>query len=183
MRRSRQRLPCFVRVSGTLVECAGKRVRYSIKRGAATGEGSARPGSATADWRRLSSLKMNYPSRDGGTGRRSGLKIRRASARGGSTPPPGTIDSKRFISKMVSRNREAIFAGGCFGGCWLFAIAASSHLAAWPLGVFSSLSFSDIRLARPSNRATPVARFSPHCHLHTVLNMSTLVPVIGTRET
>ena len=29
-------------------------------------------------------------SRDGGTGRRSGLKIRQASARGGSTPPPGT---------------------------------------------------------------------------------------------
>ena len=29
-------------------------------------------------------------SRDGGTGRRSGLKIRRASALGGSIPPPGT---------------------------------------------------------------------------------------------
>src|ERR1700758_4949062 len=30
------------------------------------------------------------PSRDGGTGRRSGLKIRRPSGLGGSTPPPGT---------------------------------------------------------------------------------------------
>src|SRR5207248_4841956 len=29
-------------------------------------------------------------SRDGGTGRRSGLKIRRPSGHGGSTPPPGT---------------------------------------------------------------------------------------------
>ena len=29
-------------------------------------------------------------SRDGGTGRRSGLKIRRSSDLGGSTPPPGT---------------------------------------------------------------------------------------------
>src|SRR5579862_4167935 len=29
--------------------------------------------------------------RDGGTGRRSGLKIRRPSGHGGSTPPPGTI--------------------------------------------------------------------------------------------
>jgi hypothetical protein len=29
-------------------------------------------------------------SRDGGTGRRSGLKIRRPSGLGGSTPPPGT---------------------------------------------------------------------------------------------
>ena len=28
--------------------------------------------------------------RDGGTGRRSGLKIRRSQGRGGSTPPPGT---------------------------------------------------------------------------------------------
>jgi hypothetical protein len=28
--------------------------------------------------------------RDGGTGRRSGLKIRRGQPRGGSTPPPGT---------------------------------------------------------------------------------------------
>jgi hypothetical protein len=36
---------------------------------------------------------LNYfyvPSRDGGTGRRSGLKIRRGQPRGGSTPPPGT---------------------------------------------------------------------------------------------
>jgi ribosomal protein S27AE len=31
-----------------------------------------------------------FPSRDGGTGRRSGLKIRRPSGLGGSTPPPGT---------------------------------------------------------------------------------------------
>ena len=29
--------------------------------------------------------------RDGGTGRRSGLKIRRRQLHGGSTPPPGTI--------------------------------------------------------------------------------------------
>ena len=34
-------------------------------------------------------------SRDGGTGRRSGLKIRRGQPRGGSTPPPGT-NSKLF---------------------------------------------------------------------------------------
>jgi hypothetical protein len=35
-------------------------------------------------------LDLAFPGRDGGTGRRSGLKIRRASALGGSTPPPGT---------------------------------------------------------------------------------------------
>jgi hypothetical protein len=36
-------------------------------------------------------------SRDGGTGRRSGLKIRRSQGRGGSTPPPGTNKLKSLI--------------------------------------------------------------------------------------
>ena len=40
--------------------------------------------------KRFTSEDLVEPSRDGGTGRRSGLKIRRASALGGSTPPPGT---------------------------------------------------------------------------------------------
>jgi hypothetical protein len=35
-------------------------------------------------------------SRDGGTGRRSGLKIRRSQGRGGSTPPPGTNKTKNL---------------------------------------------------------------------------------------
>jgi hypothetical protein len=34
---------------------------------------------------------LRLPSRDGGTGRRSGLKIRRKQFHGGSIPPPGTI--------------------------------------------------------------------------------------------
>ena len=38
----------------------------------------------------LSSQLFTLPRRDGGTGRRSGLKIRRTSVLGGSTPPPGT---------------------------------------------------------------------------------------------
>src|ERR1035438_2702447 len=38
--------------------------------------------------------------RDGGTGRRSGLKIRRRQLHGGSTPPPGTISCA--ISSLVS---------------------------------------------------------------------------------
>ena len=33
-------------------------------------------------------------------------------------PLPAPQDSKGFIGKMASRNREAIFVGGCFGGCW-----------------------------------------------------------------
>src|SRR5271167_3392748 len=39
---------------------------------------------------KLSCITTFRLSRDGGTGRRSGLKIRRASALGGSIPPPGT---------------------------------------------------------------------------------------------
>jgi hypothetical protein len=35
--------------------------------------------------------------RDGGTGRRSGLKIRRGQPHGGSTPPPGTKNSFKTI--------------------------------------------------------------------------------------
>src|SRR5207302_736178 len=39
--------------------------------------------------------------RDGGTGRRSGLKIRRTSVHGGSTPPPGTT----YTNKPKKRGR------------------------------------------------------------------------------
>src|SRR4030081_1777452 len=38
-------------------------------------------------------------SRDGGTGRRSGLKIRRPSGLGGSTPPPGTNVFNQLIEE------------------------------------------------------------------------------------
>src|ERR1700745_2738831 len=40
--------------------------------------------------RQVAKSSTSTKRRDGGTGRRSGLKIRRASALGGSTPPPGT---------------------------------------------------------------------------------------------
>ena len=43
----------------------------------------------SAERETLSCGKM-MKRRDGGTGRRSGLKIRRGQGRGGSTPPPGT---------------------------------------------------------------------------------------------
>src|SRR5438876_2041643 len=46
---------------------------------------------ATAD---VVILKFHPSRRDGGTGRRNGLKIRRPSGHGGSTPPPGTTQSK-----------------------------------------------------------------------------------------
>src|SRR5580658_10523129 len=41
------------------------------------------------------------PGRDGGTGRRSGLKIRRPQGRGGSTPPPGTIKINKIRSTGI----------------------------------------------------------------------------------
>ena len=54
-----------------------------------------------------SSIKLDFSktydlSRDGGTGRRSGLKIRRASALGGSTPPPGTTACKVLILNTIT---------------------------------------------------------------------------------
>ena len=39
--------------------------------------------------------------RDGGTGRRSGLKIRRGQPRGGSTPPPGTNKIKDLPNQRI----------------------------------------------------------------------------------
>jgi hypothetical protein len=46
---------------------------------------------------RLTYNKKAFLRRDGGTGRRSGLKIRRPSGLGGSTPPPGTISKTHRI--------------------------------------------------------------------------------------
>jgi hypothetical protein len=63
-------------------------------------------------------------SRDGGTGRRSGLKIRRPSGLGGSTPPPGTklkIPSREIFrldifrsTSFPSRSLGGSFRAGCF---------------------------------------------------------------------
>src|SRR6185437_6207287 len=54
--------------------------------------------------------------RDGGTGRRSGLKIRRASARGGSTPPPGTtLESLRY--KKSARHFGGLIFAWCMFWC------------------------------------------------------------------
>jgi hypothetical protein len=52
------------------------------------------------------------PRRDGGTGRRSGLKIRRPSGLGGSTPPPGTkLTVSNFNSVAVSVQPRKEIAG------------------------------------------------------------------------
>ena len=45
--------------------------------------------------------------RDGGTGRRSGLKIRRSKIRVGSTPSPGTIIFKLRNSASCSRDKTS----------------------------------------------------------------------------
>src|SRR6266705_473512 len=61
---------------------------------------------------------MEKPSlgRDGGTGRRSGLKIRRPSGLGGSTPPPGTKPKPLAINlwlALVDRTRRRNFGRIC----------------------------------------------------------------------
>src|SRR5580704_15315612 len=53
-------------------------------------------------------LALGGNRRDGGTGRRSGLKIRRPSGLGGSTPPPGTTESKE-VSSFSLKNRNGPF--------------------------------------------------------------------------
>jgi hypothetical protein len=65
-------------------------------------------------------------SRDGGTGRRSGLKIRRASALGGSTPPPGTICSCRCAP---NRYGSLLYPEDLCACCR--PLAALAGLAAW----------------------------------------------------
>jgi hypothetical protein len=50
---------------------------------------------------KLDSFAAYDPGRDGGTGRRSGLKIRRPSGLGGSTPPPGTISRTHKIRSYL----------------------------------------------------------------------------------
>ena len=60
-----------------------------------------------------------YPSgRDGGTGRRSGLKIRRPLRSWGFDPPSRHQQNKEFIGKMATRKRVAIFVW-CLFWCML----------------------------------------------------------------
>src|SRR6185437_15709072 len=66
-------------------------------------------------------------SRDGGTGRRSGLKIRRGQPRGGSTPPPGTKILKSLYAKWPLRARGhfmlvavLVAVACCCVEAWLF---------------------------------------------------------------
>jgi Beta-lactamase len=59
--------------------------------------------STTANWAEIWRPRASdSQGRDGGTGRRSGLKIRRSQGRGGSTPPPGTIQNKRGLDSFES---------------------------------------------------------------------------------
>jgi hypothetical protein len=67
---------------------------------------------------RCANLKLPSISRDGGTGRRSGLKIRRPSGLGGSTPPPGTKFQSSEICHVQMR-REAEDRATCLQTCSL----------------------------------------------------------------
>ena len=48
----------------------------------------------------------------------------------GVRPPSRHQDSKRFTRGMASLEREAIFVGGCSGGCWF---SARWALLLWPI--------------------------------------------------
>ena len=50
------------------------------------------------------------PRRDGGIGRRSGLKIRRWQQRGGSIPPPGTIRGLSHEIDNLAYDSSKVFA-------------------------------------------------------------------------
>jgi hypothetical protein len=67
-----------------------------------------------------------FKRRDGGTGRRSGLKIRRGQPRGGSTPPPGTIEIKSFRCKWPLEIERSF--DGCSGGCSFSRVSSSGCL-------------------------------------------------------
>src|ERR1039458_4592414 len=71
---------------------------------AGAGVDSGRKGEAA----KLSFVAIFRLGRDGGTGRRSGLKIRRGlSPRGGSTPPPGTIIQPIHTQLVDLRNSSS----------------------------------------------------------------------------
>jgi hypothetical protein len=91
-------------------------------------------------------------SRDGGTGRRSGLKIRRSQGRGGSTPPPGT----NKINKI--RNTDIL---GCLFLCPNYdqsQISCFPHLqwTAWSKTRFAWLALFQIVDFTPGNRKSTV---------------------------
>ena len=61
-------------------------------------------------------MDIPIPRRDGGTGRRSGLKIRRSQGRGGSTPPPGTKSKApypAYFQMLTAFDNATCF--GCLG--------------------------------------------------------------------
>src|SRR5208282_4577336 len=83
-------------------ECPSQTDVFSHEPGGA-GARRALDGGDQVGFGRLASGKI-AASRDGGTGRRSGLKIRRPSGLGGSIPPPGTNQNPRITSLDASGN-------------------------------------------------------------------------------
>jgi hypothetical protein len=77
-------------------------------------------------------------SRDGGTGRRSGLKIRRPLRSWGFDPPSRHQQNKRFRLNWPLETGEAKIVGGCFDGCW-FRHLHSAYNKPAPRKLLSSL--------------------------------------------
>ena len=61
--------------------------------------------------KRIVSWIIRVPSRDGGTGRRAGLKIRCPRGCGGSSPPPGTKHASEAVRQRLETQAEARVSG------------------------------------------------------------------------
>src|SRR5271165_1325311 len=87
---------------------------------------------------RCRTIDRSFLGRDGGTGRRSGLKIRRPSGLGGSTPPPGT--------NRLGKNRAAFACCVC-----------STHPVDLTLSSFGIVATLNVLILNVLDPAFPVA--------------------------
>ena len=94
------------RLSGPPVHAAARVATRATRAAAVEGRRlmSVRVATHTGTLRRVGSLG---PRRDGGTGRRAGLKIPWASAREGSTPSPGTQTTRPSTTRSPRSNRSS----------------------------------------------------------------------------
>jgi hypothetical protein len=89
-----------------------------------------------------------FPSRDGGTGRRSGLKIRRPSGLGGSTPPPGTTLNPKSAQLVTQRCKQGHHL--LFDRLWCNSAQTLPKLIErdWIFSLLASLLLTRFQLAR-----------------------------------
>jgi hypothetical protein len=148
-----------------------------------------------------------FPSRDGGTGRRSGLKIRRPSGLGGSTPPPGTTLNPKSAQLVTQRCKQGHHLLSDRLWCnsaqtlpklierdWIFSLLASllltrfqlaRHLLAPPPEDQTGQRCCNIQ--RPSASCDQIGisgftRSTPHIAIHRSVNTSARQPLRTTKK-